>query len=324
MKFLSILWDSSETIAQKAQNYNARHWYKSCRFVPMFFYLILNILGALITTELGISSAVFVGLVFFVGLVVFPFMFFAAKGYRWMILGSIILICWDRASNFQDIRNMGMSFLVAHLFIWFLFVRYLVRAFRIENYRQKNGLAERKSYGKDILIFLGVVVLLFIAFLASGFVAYKRESLDPENTKKVHAMMTIYMNTNAVKEYCQKQGVDLISYPAEFSEKFAPQISALNQIMAQDPKKKEMLEKRMKSYNFEQIIEDERKYIIMMRVARENTNQNQPQSFEWNDSYNQIITPQNYCKMIDASFPERYNSGYFASFEELVNEMQKK
>lgn len=305
--FLGTLWADSTEIQKGVENYNSIKWYKSVRFVPVFFVLIMTTIYELRMEKYTFGPEwwnIVVGFAMFL-----PFIYLMVKGYRVVILCWIILYTinmWD------TILFHPKTSVVVHLIWWCVITGCGITALRIENARHKID-SIKSTLLKDI-----IVIIIYCTIIGVGFFPV----LNKSNDSLAYCYAAIHKNTKGITSYCTKQGVLLQEYPFAFKRQYAKEIELVNNMLKNSEYLLSTYNQELAEYdrNFE-YINNERKYYISDFIIEEmHIN---PNEFTWKDEYWDIMSGSDYCRLMDNSFDGLYKEGYFSEFESNIEQLKK-
>lgn len=311
------LWADKEDIRKGAERYGEVKWYKSARFWPSMLVLILTWIGAAVTG----SYLEAVG----VSVILCPLCYLNVKGYRWSLLLFAALYTFDRVSVLYMRAESGQasgSGLWWLLIWWLVIVGATLTAFRIENYRHKHNLAGRGHYVKDTLIALAFPVVLIASFMAYNIFMYKSSLTDEQRKALAFSYGFISRNTDGVINYCLGSGVELQKFPEQFRQTYADEITKVNDWLEKDEIFKSGMEASLQENKemLYEVFENGRKDLIRLTIAEETGEK--PENLVWKTEYDRMISPVEYCKLMDESFEIMNSTGFFDSFVETVKTLQ--
>lgn len=279
--------------------------------------LILTWIGAAVTGSY--SEAVGVSVI------LCPLCYLNVKGYRWSLLLFAALYTFDRVSVLYMRAESGQasgSGLWWLLIWWLVIVGATLTAFRIENYRHKHNLAGRGHYVKDTLIALAFPVVLIASFMAYNIFMYKSSLTDEQRKALAFSYGFISRNTDGVINYCLRSGVELQKFPEQFRQTYADEITKVNDWLEKDEIFKSGMEASLQENKemLYEVFENGRKDLIRLTIAEETGEK--PENLVWKTEYDRMISPVEYCKLMDESFEIMNSTGFFDSFVETVKTLQ--
>ncbi len=287
-----IIWHDTEEIEKLAKDYDKTPWYKSTRFiVPTLYFILQTISLIFITKETDIYT--YIG----TALLAFSLIYFSVKGYRFAILLLTALVIFDFIYGII-IYHIHGGIIIARFMIYGGFVGELITAFRVECHLTKNDLSKKKKILKDILF--GIIFPIVCAILISSImVVYEsNKPLSEDDNKSYQVIGKIYKHTTGISDYCKDVGYEMTTYPEIFKKVFADKI-----LFAE----KEMNRLNLNSQSIYEINgienisyeawQDERKLLIARFLIQEQ--QIQPEEFEWDEKYYQLLSQFQFCQFVD-------------------------
>lgn len=311
------LWADKEDIRKGAERYDEVKWYKSVRFWPLMLVLVLTWAGTAVTKNYLDALGATVLLC--------PLCYLNVKGYRWSLLLFAALYTFDRVSILYMKAESGQasgSGLWWLLIWWLVIVGATLTAFRIENYRHKHNLAGRGHYVKDTLIALSFPVVLIALYVAYNFFTYKSPLTEEQQNELSFSYAVIHRNTDGISDYCRGYGVELKNFPQQFLQTYADEIATVNEWMEKDGIFKGAMDASLQQNRktLLEIFDDERRALISMAVAEESGED--PENLVWKAEYEQLMSPADYCRLMDMSFEKGKANGFFDGFVEAVNALR--
>lgn len=282
---------TAEYIQEHAVNYCP--WYKGIRSLPYFWsalgliaffvwsFYVGDLLGAI-----GYLSGLLLG--------VLPLWIFAARGYRWPLYigcGSLILMTINNIIH-------GVS---GNVFLSLFFVMIFISSIRIENYRIKHHLVQKHTVLKDCLIALCPIILFFL------FCVPVRKLISTIYERAT----AFYGEVKPYEIYCSNQGYQMKFYPVEFYKKFDKELNeldnrlhifgtSLENVWQGIERNAELLS--MAEQKIDKSMKEYQRSIALGLLSKKNS---VPiDSIQWQPSYENLVTIQDVCRIIDENAAE--------------------
>ena len=135
-KLKDFLYPDTQSVRQKAEQYDTVPWYLSLRFVPIAVWTKWGTADTVCALE---TPADRWNAIFFMMMTMLPLIYLGVKGYRWVLLFDALYIACNLAAGlWLWLNGLLEQYAVISTIAAGVFVFPVVTAFRIENYRVKN------------------------------------------------------------------------------------------------------------------------------------------------------------------------------------------